>query len=128
MNNVDPIKPAQGIVFDAWEVAAIAKLYGDGMQIKLSDLSAAFSSHIVPLKDAPVAALFVDGIRTAAQGNQPAKRCWARFIAELGRRSVQPYDLLSQNLHRRRTTFRVGCFANSAGHPRNFSGWPHQME
>ena len=98
MNNVEAVKPGQGIVFDAWEVAAMAKLYGDGMQIKLADLSTAFSSQIVPLKDAHVAALLVDGIRTAAQGNQPAKRCWARFIAELGRRSAQPYDLLSQNV------------------------------
>lgn len=91
-------RPGQGIVFDAWEVAAMAKLFGDGMQMRLVDLSATLSSHIVPLKDVSVDKLFLDGLRTAAQGNLSAKRFWARFITELGRRSTPSYDLLSQNL------------------------------
>jgi hypothetical protein len=91
----ESVKPGQGIVIDAWEVAALAKLFGDGMQIKLSDLSDAFASTFPPLKNAPVAKLFVDGLRGAAQGNQPAMRFWADFIAELGRQSRQHYDLLA---------------------------------
>jgi hypothetical protein len=92
----EAVKPGQGIVIDAWEVAALAKLFGDGgMQIKLSDLSGAFANTFPSLKDAPVAKLFVDGLRGAAQGNQPAMRFWADFIAELGRQSRPHYDLLA---------------------------------
>lgn len=94
----ESVKPGQGIVIDAWEVAALAKLFGDGMQIKLSDLSDAFASTFPPLKNAPVAKLFVDGLRGAAQGNQPAMRFWADFIAELGRQSRQHYDLLAPDV------------------------------
>ena len=91
----ESVKPGQGIVIDAWEVAALAKLFGDGMHIKLTDLSGAFASTFPPLKNAPVARLFVDGLRGAAQGSQPAMRFWADFIAELGRQSGQHYDLLA---------------------------------
>ena len=91
----ESVKPGQGIMIDAWEVAALAKLFGDGMQIKLTDLSNAFASPCPSLKNAPVAKLFVDGLRGAAQGNQPAMRFWADFIAELGRQSRQHYDLLA---------------------------------
>lgn len=92
----ESVKPGQGIVIDAWEVAAMAKLFGDGMQIRLMDLSNALAS--TQLKDAPVATLFLDGLRVAAQGNQVAKRFWADFIAELGRQSAKPYDLLATDL------------------------------
>ena len=85
----------QGIVIDAWEVAALSKLFGDGLQVKLTDLSNAFATAMPPLKNAPVAKLFLDGLRAAAQGNQPAKRFWADFIAELGRHSRHHYDLLA---------------------------------
>jgi hypothetical protein len=95
----ESVKPGQGIVIDAWEVAALSKLFGEGgMPIKLSDLSNAFASTFPPLKNAPVAKLFVDGIRGAAQGNQPAMRFWADFIAELGRQSPQHYDLLAPSV------------------------------
>jgi hypothetical protein len=94
----ESVKPGQGIVIDAWEVAALAKLFGDGMQIKLSDLSNAFASTFPPLKNAPVANLLVDGLRGAAQGNQPAMRFWADFIAELGRQSRQHYDLFAPSV------------------------------
>ena len=92
----ESVNPGLGIVIDAWEVAAMAKLFGDGMQIRLMDLSDALAS--TQLKDAPVAALFLDGLRAAAQGNQAAKRFWADFIAELGRQSAKPYDLLATDL------------------------------
>ena len=91
----DSVKPGQGIVIDAWEVAALSKLFGDGMHIKLTDLSGAFASAFPSLKNAPVANLLVDGLRRAAQGNQPAMRFWADFIAELGRQSGRYYDLVA---------------------------------
>ncbi len=94
----ESVKPGQGIWIDAWEVAALAKLFGEGMQVKLSDLSDAFASAMPQLKNAPVAKLFVDGLRGASQGNQPAMRFWADFIVELGRQSRQPYDLLAPDI------------------------------
>jgi hypothetical protein len=94
----ESVKPGQGIWIDAWEVAALAKLFGEGMQVKLSDLSDAFAGAMPQLKNAPVAKLLVDGVRGAAQGNQPALRFWADFIIELGRQSPQPYDLLAPDV------------------------------
>jgi len=90
----ESVKPGQGIVIDAWEVAALAKLFGE-MHINLTDLSGAFASSFPSLKNAPVAKMLVDGLRAAAQGNQPAMRFWADFIAELGRQSKHRYDLLA---------------------------------
>jgi len=95
---LESVKPGQGIVIDAWEVAALAKLFGDGMQLRMMDLSNAFATTAPPLKGAPVAALFLDGLRAAAQGNRPAMRFWADFIAELGRHSAKPYDLLAPDV------------------------------
>ena len=62
------------------------------------DLNNSMSTTFKPLKGAPVAALFLDGLRRAAQGDQPAMRFWADFIAELGRQSEQPYDLLAPDV------------------------------
>ena len=94
----ESVKPGQGITIDAWEVAALAKLIGDGMQIRLTALSNSFASTVPSLKGAPVADLLLSGLRGAAQGNQPAMRFWADFIVELGRRSATPYDLLASDL------------------------------
>ena len=93
----ESVKPGQGIVIDAWEVAALAKLFGDGMQTRLTDFSNAFANTIPALKKAPVADLFLKGLRGASQSEQPAMRFWADFIAELGRQSAEPYDLLAPN-------------------------------
>lgn len=92
------VKPGQGILIDAWEVAALAKLFGDGMQIRLTALSNSFANTIPSLKGAPVADLLLNGLRGAAHGDQPAMRFWADFIVELGRQSATPYDLLASDL------------------------------
>ena len=94
----ESVKPGQGIMIDAWEVAAVSKVFADGLQIKLTDLSNAFASTMPSLKNAPVDKLLLDGLRAAANGNQPAKRFWADFIAELGRQSRQHFDLLAPYL------------------------------
>lgn len=90
----ESVTPGQGIMIDAWEVAALAKLF-DGTQISLTDLSQAFATAMPALKNAPVDKLFVDGLRAASKGDQPAIRFWADFIAELGRQSEHPYDVLA---------------------------------
>lgn len=91
----ESVKPGQGIIIDAWEVAALSKVFADGLQINLADLSNAFASTMPSLKNAPVDKLLLDGLRAAGNGNQPAKRFWADFIAELGRQSRKHYDLLA---------------------------------
>src|SRR5882724_7538762 len=52
----ESVKPGQGILIDAWEVAALAKLFGDGMQIRLTALSNSFATTVPSLKGAPVVA------------------------------------------------------------------------
>ena len=94
----ESVKPGQGILIDAWEVAALAKLFGDGMQIRLTALSNSFASTVPSLKGAPAADLLLSGLRGAAQADQPAMRFWADFIVELGRQSATPYDLLAPDL------------------------------
>ena len=93
----ESVKPGQGIVIDAWEVAALAKLFGDGMRTNLTDFSNAFAATL-RLKKTPVAKLLLDGLRTSAQSDQPARRFWADFIAELGRQSEKSYDLLAPDV------------------------------
>jgi hypothetical protein len=84
----------QGLAFNAWEVAATAKLYGQGYGVTLGHLSDAFTRNVPAFKDVPLANALLEGIRAGAKSAQPAVRFWARFIVELGRNSAAPYDLL----------------------------------
>jgi hypothetical protein len=86
----------QGLVFNAWELAATAKLYGEGYGVMVSHLSEAFTRSIPELKDAQLATVLLDGIRAGTRSNNPGLRFWSRFIVELGRNSQTPYDLLTQ--------------------------------
>ena len=95
---LESVKPGQGIVIDAWEAAALAKIFGDGMQVRLTDFGIALASSMRPLKDAPLPAMLLAGLRADAQSNQPAMRFWADFIIELGRHSAEPYDLMAPDL------------------------------
>jgi hypothetical protein len=90
------IDPGQGLALNAWEVAATAKLYGDGYGVMLGHLAESFTRTVPQLKDVPLATALLEGIRTGAKSNNPAVRFWARFIVELGRNSETPYDLLGQ--------------------------------
>ena len=90
------VDPGQGLVFDAWEVAAMAKNYGEGKTTTLKYLADGLKS-IPALKVAPLDQILLQGIRDHAKGNQPLMRFWARFIVELGRNSERPYDMLVEN-------------------------------
>src|SRR5882757_9730492 len=81
----ESVKPGQGIMIDAWEVAALAKLFGDGMQIRLTALSNSFANTVPSLKGAPVADLLLNGLHGAALGHQPVMGFWAHFLVEFGR-------------------------------------------
>ena len=86
----------QGLVLASWEVAAAAKLYGEGYGVTLAHLSASFTRTVPALKDVPLADAILDGIRKAAKSNHTAVRFWAQFIVALGKQSTAPYDLLRQ--------------------------------
>lgn len=87
------VQPGQGLAFDAWEVAAMAKMYGEGRSVQLVYLTDGLKS-IPELKGVPLDSILLEGIRKHAQGEQPLLRFWARFIVELGRQQDEPYDIL----------------------------------
>ena len=87
------VQPGQGLIFETWEVAAMAKMYGERRTVELSYLAGGLES-IPELKQIQLDKIIVDGIRKQALSDQPELRLWARFIVELGRNSEQPYDLL----------------------------------
>jgi len=87
------VQPGQGLIFDAWEIAAMAKMFGERRTVELSYLCDAFRA-IPELKQAPLEKIIINGIRKQSSSEQPELRFWARFIVELGKRSAEPYDLL----------------------------------
>ncbi len=94
---VAPRGPTQGMAFDAFSVAAIAKLYNDGWAMSLDDLSAVLDKALSGGPKRPITQILLSGITKAAQGDQPV-RFWARMIVELGRQANPPYDLTDPKL------------------------------
>ncbi len=103
------VQPGQGLIFEAWEVAAIAKMYGERRTVDLSYLSDAIRS-IPELKQAPLERILIDGIRRQAVSEHPELRFWARFIVELGRQSEQPYNLLAASNNK---SIRIDAIQNA---------------
>jgi hypothetical protein len=88
------VTPGQGLAFDAFEVAAMAKMYGEGRSAPLSDLGLLLASQSPQLDKKRIADLLLEGVRThAGEGGSPHLRLWARFVVELGRQRGD--DLLS---------------------------------
>ncbi len=87
------VQPGQGLAFDTWEVAAMAKMYGESRSTQLTYVTYGLKS-IPELKSVPLDSILLNGIRKHAQGEQPLLRFWARFIVELGRQQDEPYDIL----------------------------------
>ena len=88
------VQPGQGLAFRAGEVAALAKMYGEGRMVELAYLCDGLKS-IPELKQAPLEKILLDGIRKHAQDGNSPLRFWARFIVELGRQRNEPSDMLS---------------------------------
>ncbi|HYK21941.1 MAG TPA: hypothetical protein VEV42_14470 [Pyrinomonadaceae bacterium] len=86
----------QGFIYEASEVAAISKLYGEGYGVTLQHLSDSFVRSVPAFKNVPLQTALLEGIRVGAKSDHPAVRFWSRFIVELGRNSDVPYDLLAQ--------------------------------
>jgi hypothetical protein len=87
----------QGMAFQAWEVAAMAKLYDENWNISLEDFRAILTKFLPQLSKLSFRDQFLNPIVASSQGPQPL-RFWSRLIIELGRDSRQPYDLSSSNL------------------------------
>ena len=92
-----PLDSGQGMAFDAWEVASMAKLYDEHWALSLGDFTVVLSKVLPPLSKVSFNDLFLKRIEASAQGEQPL-RFWSRLIIELGRNSAQPYDLLTKNV------------------------------
>jgi hypothetical protein len=84
----------QGLLLNAWELAATAKLYGEEYGVMLSHLSEAFVRSVPELKNVPLANVLLDGVRAGANASQPSARFLSRFIVELGRSGEPANDLL----------------------------------
>lgn len=87
----------QGLAFEAWEIAAASKLYGEGYGLTLKHLGEAFTLAVPEFKDPPLADALLGGIRNGVESEHPAVRFLARFIIELGRNADPSYDMLRQN-------------------------------
>ncbi len=87
------VTPGQGLVVDEWEVAAFAKMYGEGRGVTLKHLGDSLR-QVPSWKDVQVEQGLLAGIHDAAFSSRPDLQFWAYFIVELGRRSANPSDLL----------------------------------
>jgi len=95
--SVKPDGATQGMAFDAFSVAAMAKLYNDRWTMSLADLSIVLGKAIPAIQKEDVSGILLKGVASAAQGDQPL-RFWAHTIIELGHQAEPSYDLLDPKL------------------------------
>lgn len=95
---LEPAGQSQGIVFELWEVNALADLVADRQAVAapLDSVAQALASSLPQLKDAPMTDLLLAGVRRHATGADTPLSFWSLIIVELGRqaRRHDPYDLL----------------------------------
>ncbi len=87
----------QGLVLDAWLVASLAKLYGEGYGVGLDALGSAFAKGDSVLAGSDFGGDVLTGVRAAADSPNDGLRFWAAFINELGRRHPEPIDLFDSD-------------------------------
>jgi hypothetical protein len=93
-----PDGKGQGLSVNGWEVASMAKMFGDGKRVSLSELDKSLQSvpmlSQIPQNNQNIGALLVEGIRAnAANTRNPNLIFWARFIIELSKNSAKKYDI-----------------------------------
>jgi hypothetical protein len=93
-----PIGANQGMAYDAFSVAGLAKLYGEGVRVNFARFCSTLAGTVPGFKDVPLANLLLASIRADAQGDKPQLRFWARLTAALGHQSERPYDLLADDI------------------------------
>jgi hypothetical protein len=84
----------QGLMLDASELAATAKLYGEDYGVMLAHFSDSFTKTVPELNTVPLANILLDGIRSGANSPNPSVRFLSRFIVELGKNSEPATDML----------------------------------
>ncbi len=94
---IHPSISNQGFSIRDAEVAAAMKLYGEGLTLRLEDVSDALKKATPQLRDVPVAGLVLKGILRSMDSDKPALRFWARFLAELWKQSPNPCDVQHDN-------------------------------
>jgi hypothetical protein len=93
--NVDYQSGWQGLALDGWQVAAMARSYGNGVGIGLGTFGDGLEIIAPEWKKETNAADLVNGIRRATRSEHSSLRFWGNFIIELGRRTNVPYNLLN---------------------------------
>jgi hypothetical protein len=89
--------PDEGLSFESWQVRAMLGVVGRRRaSVSLSSLAVGLAAKMPALRDQPVAQELAADIVKSANGDDPVRRFWARFIAELGRHrpGSAAYDLL----------------------------------
>lgn len=92
-----PSARRQGLVLDAWLVAGLAKLYGEGYGVGLDALGSAFAKGDSVMAGSDFGGDVLTGLRAAADSPNDGLRFWAAFINELGRRHTEPIALLDSD-------------------------------
>ena len=92
----NPTTTSQGMALDAWQVAAMAKLYGQHWHMSAADLTTVVQKLLPGLGKAPVSDMLLSGIAQSAQGPQPL-RFWSRVIIDLGLVSANHYEISASN-------------------------------
>lgn len=95
---LQPANAGQGMAFNSWAVASMARLYDQGWQLSLDDLDIILGKTMPALSKTPFSTALLEGITASAQGDQPL-RFWSRLIIELGHNSSPAYDLTAANVN-----------------------------
>jgi hypothetical protein len=85
----------QGMVFQDWQIAAMARQFGQDRTIRLDRLTQTLQRFFPPFREIPFDTLLIADLRQDAAGDEPTRRFWARFITGLGKHAAEPYDLLN---------------------------------
>lgn len=83
----------QGFAIDHWEIAYLAKQYGDGARIGLDRFAKSLGEFFPEWKRDDNAQALVAAIRNASFSRSRSLQVWSNLIVELGRKSAVPYDL-----------------------------------
>jgi hypothetical protein len=89
----------QGMAIDEWQIAAMAKQFGQGRTIPFDRLTRMLR-WLPGAAKVPIDSLLLADIRQDAADQEPTRRFWARFIAGLGKHATPvatAYDLLDQS-------------------------------
>lgn len=83
----------QGMAVEHWEIAYLAKQYGDGAKIGLDRFARSLGEFFPDWKREDNSKAIVAAIRNASFSRSRSLQVWSNLIIELGRKSEVPYDI-----------------------------------